>query len=307
MYYQSNGKLLLTGEYVILDGAKALALPTKLGQNMLIVKLNSYKNNNIIIWKSFNYKFKLWFSCIINLKKMIIVNTSNNILANQLLYIFKNIFKLNPYFFYQLNTNYQINTFLEFPNKWGLGSSSTLINNLAKFTKINPYKLLQITFGGSGYDIACAQYNSSILFSRLKNKILIKPIKLHKNLLNNIYFLYLNRKTNSHEAIYYYKKLIKNQSLVNNVSLISKQIINTTSIENFEYLINEHENLISNHLKIKKIKKIYFNDYKEGVIKSLGAWGGDFILVTAKKNPKLYFINKGFHILLPFKDIIKNK
>ena len=34
--YYSNGKLLITGEYVVLDGAKALALPTKFGQYLII-------------------------------------------------------------------------------------------------------------------------------------------------------------------------------------------------------------------------------------------------------------------------------
>ncbi|MEQ3661167.1 MAG: GHMP kinase, partial [Flavobacterium sp.] len=34
--YYSNGKLLLTGEYVVLDGAKALAVPTKFGQSLSI-------------------------------------------------------------------------------------------------------------------------------------------------------------------------------------------------------------------------------------------------------------------------------
>jgi mevalonate kinase len=29
MNFYSNGKLLLTGEYLVLDGAKSLALPTK--------------------------------------------------------------------------------------------------------------------------------------------------------------------------------------------------------------------------------------------------------------------------------------
>ena len=34
--YYSNGKLLITGEYLVLDGAEALALPTKFGQNLII-------------------------------------------------------------------------------------------------------------------------------------------------------------------------------------------------------------------------------------------------------------------------------
>jgi mevalonate kinase len=34
--FYSNGKLLITGEYLVLDGAKALALPTKFGQNLTV-------------------------------------------------------------------------------------------------------------------------------------------------------------------------------------------------------------------------------------------------------------------------------
>jgi len=36
--YRSNGKLLLTGEYVVLDGALSLALPTTLGQRLTVEK-----------------------------------------------------------------------------------------------------------------------------------------------------------------------------------------------------------------------------------------------------------------------------
>jgi len=34
--FYSNGKLLITGEYLVLDGAKALALPTKYGQGQIV-------------------------------------------------------------------------------------------------------------------------------------------------------------------------------------------------------------------------------------------------------------------------------
>ena len=39
--FYSNGKLLLTGEYVVLDGAKALAVPTRFGQNLIVKKGNN--------------------------------------------------------------------------------------------------------------------------------------------------------------------------------------------------------------------------------------------------------------------------
>jgi len=43
--FYGNGKLLLSAEYFVLDGAVALALPTKLGQS-LHVQENSYRLPN---------------------------------------------------------------------------------------------------------------------------------------------------------------------------------------------------------------------------------------------------------------------
>ena len=42
--FYSNGKLLITGEYLVLDGAKAFALPTKFGQNLIVEKGNNQGN-----------------------------------------------------------------------------------------------------------------------------------------------------------------------------------------------------------------------------------------------------------------------
>ena len=55
--FYSNGKLLITGEYLVLDGAKALALPTKFGQNLIVEE----KDNLEIHWKSFDSDGSLWF------------------------------------------------------------------------------------------------------------------------------------------------------------------------------------------------------------------------------------------------------
>ena len=55
--FYSNGKLLLTGEYVVLDGALALALPTKFGQNLIVEPISSEQ----ILWKSFDQDGSTWF------------------------------------------------------------------------------------------------------------------------------------------------------------------------------------------------------------------------------------------------------
>ena len=52
------------------------------------------------------------------------------------------------------------------------------------------------------------------------------------------------------------------------------------------------------------IKNILFKDYQSGAIKSLGAWGGDFILVTGNKQNMKYFAEKGYNEIIPYKDLV---
>ena len=55
--YFSNGKLLISGEYVVLDGAISLAVPTKYGQSLTVENINEAK----IIWRSLDEKGLVWF------------------------------------------------------------------------------------------------------------------------------------------------------------------------------------------------------------------------------------------------------
>ena len=56
----------------------------------------------------------------------------------------------------------------------------------------------------------------------------------------------------------------------------------------------------------KKVKDTRFADYW-GAVKSLGAWGGDLVLVTSnqpKSDTEEYFKSKGFGVLIPYKELI---
>ncbi len=55
--FYSNGKLLITGEYLVLDGAKALALPTKFGQTLTV----EVAQNQEISWCSYDSDESVWF------------------------------------------------------------------------------------------------------------------------------------------------------------------------------------------------------------------------------------------------------
>ena len=157
----SSGKILMTSEYVILKGALALAIPTRFKQSLTFIK----KKSNKLIWESYDSKNKIWFNCEFKLPNLQLSNTSNNKKGKILQSILLSAKKINPSFL-SINFGGIVKTKLDFPNNWGLGSSSTLINNISKWANIDPYKLFWSNYKGSGYDIACASNNCPILFSK---------------------------------------------------------------------------------------------------------------------------------------------
>ena len=297
--YYSNGKLLLTGEYFVLDGALALGVPTKYGQDLQIRPINEKK----IYWKSIDEKGTTWLNTKFNLP--IRSNASVDPIISDLQNILAKVVELNPSF---LNsTGYEVSTNLTFPRDWGLGSSSTLINNLAQWAKIDAYTLLNMTIGGSGYDVACAQNDKPILFQLIEENPRIEPIDFLPQFSDQLYFVYLNKKQKSSKEINRYQTIKKGiPEAVKTVSEITKLLIDTSKLDEFEKLISEHEKLVSSVVQLPTVQDIYFKDYF-GKTKSLGAWGGDFILATGNDDTPNYFKKKGFETVLLYKDMVLKK
>ena len=57
MLFKSNGKILLSSEYLVMDGAKSIALPAKLTQDLSVSK----SDENTIEWQSFDRYDNLWY------------------------------------------------------------------------------------------------------------------------------------------------------------------------------------------------------------------------------------------------------
>ncbi|WDF60167.1 GYDIA family GHMP kinase [Flavobacterium sp. KACC 22758] len=297
--FYSNGKLFISGEYLVLDGADAFALPTKFGQDLVVTE----GENQIIEWKSYDYDKQLWFENVISFDEVINnIDSEVETVKTTLINILHEAYLLNPEFIKQ-SKGYRITTNLTFPRNWGLGTSSTLINNIAQWTKINAFTLLKNSFGGSGYDIACAQNNTPILY-RIENNF-VEPVIFNPDFTENIHFVYLNKKQNSKTAIQAYNKH-KDQNLAKSVAennKITKAILNAKTLKDFAYAVEKHEIHLSNIMEIKTIKEIAFPDFN-GTVKSLGAWGGDFVMVVSKEDPKDYFTSKGYDVILSYDEMI---
>ena len=298
--FYSHGKLLISSEYAVLDGAVALALPTKFGQSLEVESTS----DNTIHWKSISSSGKVWFKAefIIDPALKISSKNSSNI-AVRLVQVLEALQELNPTLF-EAHKGYALTTTLEFPENWGLGSSSTLINNLAQWAQVDAFKLLELTFGGSGFDIACAQQDTGILFQLDKEKPTVKSVGFSPPFLDALFFVHRNQKQNSRDGIRSYKTLTANQSLdFSELNSLTLDLLNCSDLKNFESLIEQHERYISTLIQQPPLKEALFSDYK-GAIKSLGAWGGDFFLATGDPSSIEYFKSKGYTTILPFSEMI---
>ncbi|WP_405247981.1 GYDIA family GHMP kinase [Cellulophaga sp. Asnod2-G02] len=297
--FYSNGKLLITGEYGVLDGAISLALPTKYGQTLSVAQ----NTTNAIQWQSIDHLKKIWFEVHFKTNTLEIITSSDQETASVLQKMLLEAKKLNPTFLSE-PSGITIQTSLDFPRDWGLGSSSTLLNNIAQWARVNPYTLLWNSFSGSGYDIACAKHNTPILYQLENTTPNVTEITFQPAFENDIYFVHLNKKQNSREGISTYRKADFNkQAFILEINALTKAILTCEDSTVFKSLLTQHETIVSKVLNMKPIKELLFPDYK-GAIKSLGAWGGDFILAAGDNTTPNYFKEKGYNTIRSYKDMI---
>lgn len=301
--FYSHGKLLLTGEYVVLDGATALALPTTFGQTLIVKKIN----DPFILWKSYDHQEKIWFETEIASEEIMHLQASQieeDPTRKKLIEILREATKANPQVAIS-EVGYEVATYTEFPLDWGLGTSATLITNIASWFSIDAFDLQEKTFGGSGYDIAVAQQSRPVTYKLTENGRSILSTSFEPQYRDHIFFVHLNRKQNSRESIEYYRSQKKEvlSTAIEKISRLTHQIITCSSLEEFELLLEIHENIISQLINLPKVKNESFSDYP-GAIKSLGGWGGDFILATGGQKEQEYFKNKGYQTVIPYSKMI---
>lgn len=302
--FRSHGKFLLTGEYLVLKGALALALPLKFGQSMSVKTMPI--SNNLVHWDAYTPR-GFWFSAMIDKTDFTVKASDDLEKAEVISKIFKTIKKLNSNILNDMR-DYSFSTRLEFDRNWGLGSSSTLISNLAEWAGVDPYSILKDTFGGSGYDIACAKAKQPIFYQLIENKPVAKEIEFKPDFADKLYFVYQGHKQNSAKEVGIFKKRLETYNFKKEIDDISEITLNISKTNNYACfckLLSEHEDIISNCIGQKPLQT-QFPDF-QGTIKSLGAWGGDFLLAASElpfNEIGKYFKDKGLTVIFKYKDIV---
>lgn len=307
-YFYGHGKLLLSGEYFVLDGAQALALPTTVGQSMKVKYRHSYQPT--LNWKSVDHSGKVWFESDYEFWHFKPIRPTGDVTEQFVKDCLTAVRMQNPHFLRD-DMDVFVETKIEFPLEWGLGSSSTFIYNVAQWAYVSPFELIKKTIGGSGYDIACAQAMGPISFQKYEGKPQWESAAFNPQFKHDLYFVYLGQKQNSaREVVKYQDMKIEGKSqIVNEISQLTKEMIHAHDLVTFNKIIKSHEDIVASALKYEKVKDLHFGDFW-GEVKSLGAWGGDFALATSDRSPqetREYFESKGFTTVIPFTEIVRSE
>ncbi|NLJ08277.1 MAG: GHMP kinase [Sphingobacteriales bacterium] len=276
--FSSHGKLLLTGEYLVLHGADAFAIPLKKGQRLIISE--SQSDESILQWESLEGEVK-WFSASFSTTDFSIIQTNSFQIAKRLSGILTAARELNPSFLTNSNKT-EAQSILEFNREWGLGSSSTLISNISFWADINPFQLLDMTFGGSGYDVACARSSSALIYN-LNKRNSIKYIDFKPDFRNHLTIAYLGHKQNTAREIKNISVKPPDKKQLSQISDISRKIALSKSLDYFISCLKENDSIVSSYLQRPTLHAAEFSDFI-GYIKNMGAWGGDFILAASPES-----------------------
>ncbi len=301
---RAHGKLLLTGEYAVLDGALALALPVHYGQTFEVAPGSE---PGILIWTSLDETGETWFEAAFALPGLHLLRTSDEPTAvrlQQILYAYR---RQNPHFLAD-PFGRVVQTRTDFPRAWGLGTSSTLIAALARWAGADPYPVLFETLGGSGYDIACAFADGPLLYRLEGTTPHVEPVSFDPPFAGQLFFVFLGKKQDSRAGIRHFREHAQNApDLIGAISALTRQCLSAKSLADFSAILLEHERLIGQALGLPRAQDLYFSDFP-GVVKSLGAWGGDFVLAASDADPadtQRYFREKGFGVCIPYAEMVR--
>lgn len=303
IFFRSPGKLLITGEYLVLHGAEALSLPVSFGQSLRIKPVQGLP---ALLWKTIVVN-KIWFEASLSIPELNIINTSNTSIALNLRTLLLNTRHFNPDFLTK-NERLEAISELDYDISWGLGSSSSLTVNISRWAGINPFDLHFKTFDGSGFDVASCLAAKPIVY-RLKNKLPeYNELNFKPPFMDKIWFVYLELKKNTSSAIKTFKKSRKN--ILNNdiekISNITRNIIKSNDLKMFISYLQEHDSIIARLTGFLPLSEKEFGNFN-GYAKYLGAWGGDFAMIVST-DPSEYIstwlMKRGFKTCFHFGEII---
>lgn len=301
-YSYGHGKLLISGEYLVLRGAEALAVPLRLSQRFTIRPARGAD----LHWRALRTDGSEWFKGTFSLLDFSPQEASDPDFAEGITRVLTAITRQNPDFLADWKGQ-SVESVLEFEPEWGLGTSSTLVHVMAQWGEVDAFTLLEHTFGGSGYDLACAGAEGPILFQSTDEEIIITPCTLEWAFRDQVHLVWSGRKENSRHSVASLEPKWSKASAedVRAISDMAEQLTEARDLASFRGLLDEHNRRMG---AILGLDPNPWAPEFPGTVKPLGAWGGDFFLAASPEDPEAirqWLNERGFSTVFSWKDLVR--
>jgi len=289
--FTAHGKLLLTGEYAITQSALGIAMPTSFGQHL---SLESYDGPEHVLWEALDHKNRQWFTAGFDHEGQIL-HTSSAAMADKLQGFLTPV-RLSK----NWNTPVRVQTKVDFPRLWGLGTSSTLCSLLSQWAEVDALSYRGL-HGGSGYDLACAQATGAISYALKDGKPEVDSVQLPQAM-ESVVFVYRGAKQQTDSSLKLVGRKPFSTAQCEEISHLSEAFLIANSVDELEDIIEQHECLIASHLGLERAIEGPFKGI-HGQVKSLGGWGGDFVMLTRFEENRQWLETNGFATIIPYESM----
>lgn len=297
-HFEASGKLMITGEYLVLDGAKAWAVPTRFGQSLTPL----HSPGAGLKWQSLDLNGNVWFQALWDGSGKLLNQTDIDVAEtlHRLLTTARSM-GASPF------NGWNIRMDTDFPAEWGLGSSSSLVATIAMWLQVDPYQLFDRCLTGSGYDVAVAFTNHSLIYTvdREKNRT-ITPVHHTPDFSDQLFFCYSGNKQKSSSEVVRYELIDSDIRLnaIPELDRVTDAMLNAETLNDFQSSMEQHEGIVGTVLGRDPLKSKWKN--LTGMVKSLGAWGGDFFLLATDDMGDLNKLkDRGIEHVFPWKEILR--
>ena len=277
---------MLCGEYAVTIGVEALALPVSLGQWMYVWEFDSPGGGDRLIWEAKEKDGSTWLneSFALPLETME-AETEKSSERDRSREVLHSMLSMVADGFWKTGKSYRIETQLEFDRSSGLGSSSTMVANFARFAGLDAQKVQQKVLGGSGYDVAVAELGKGLVFWKNAEVANWDAWKLSADLTSKWKIVFLGKKQNSRNALADVKgklmEIEKDDFLMHQLQQVCAAVKMANQVPMLEAGLEMWQAILAMSLGLETpYQHFKFQPTKGGLCKWLGAWGGDMLLIN---------------------------
>ena len=277
---------MLCGEYAVTIGVEALALPVSLGQWMYVWEFDSPGGGDRLIWEAKEKDGSTWLNESFALpSETMEAETEKSSERDRSREVLHSMLSMVAEGFWKTGKSYRIETQLEFDRSSGLGSSSTMVANFARFAGLDAQKVQQKVLGGSGYDVAVAELGKGLVFWKNAEVANWDAWKLSADLTSKWKIVFLGKKQNSRNALADVKgklmEIEKDDFLMHQLQQVCAAVKMANQVPMLEAGLEMWQAILAMSLGLETpYQHFKFQPTKGGLCKWLGAWGGDMLLIN---------------------------